>query len=169
MYRVVLTDAQRAELHERTRQPDTTSAMRDRLEMVRLSDSGFRIPWIASHLGLHQQTVRKFIKAFLSGGFDALSDKPRPGKVSAFTPEMRAALRAEIEKGERTWTAPQMADWLKERFDLSLSPNRVTAHMKREGLVYKRTSRTLAHKQDAQQVDACRTTLEMLKRGPQAG
>jgi transposase len=81
---------------------------------------------------------------------------------------MRAALYAEIEKGERTWSAPQMAEWLKEHVGLSLSPQRVTTHMRREGLVYKRTSRTLSHKQDAEQVAACRTSLEMLKRGPKA-
>lgn len=143
--------------------------MRDRYEIVRLSDAGMRISWIAPHLKLHHQTVRKFVKAFLSGGFDALYDKPRPGKASALTPSMKAALYAEIEKGERTWTAPQMAEWLHEQFGLSLSPQRVVIHMRREGLAYKRTSRSLNHKQDAEQVAARKATLDLLKRGPKAG
>jgi transposase len=142
--------------------------MRDRLEIIRLSDAGLRISRIAPLLQLHHQTVRKFVKAFLSGGLDALCDKPRPGKVSALTQPMQAALYAQIEKGERTWTASQMADWLKEQFGLSLSPQRVAFHMRREGLVYKRTSRSLKHKQDAEQVAASKASLELLKRGPKA-
>jgi hypothetical protein len=62
-----------------------------------------------------------------------------------------------------------MAAWLKEQYRLSLSPQRVAIHMRREGLVYKRTSQSLQHKQDAEQVAARRTTLEQLKRGPKAG
>lgn len=143
--------------------------MRDRLEMVRLSDAGMSVPWIAGHLNLHSQTVRKFIKAFLDGGFEALRDKPRPGKVSELTAPMKDALFAQVSKGERTWTAPQMADWLQEHFGLTLSSGRVALHMRRRGLVYKRTSRSLKHKQDADEIDAARTTLDLLKRGPKAG
>ena len=143
--------------------------MRDRLEMVRLSDAGMRVPWIAAHLNMHPQTVRKFIKSFLDGSFDALGDKPRPGKVSALTAPMKDALFAEVSKGERTWTAPQMADWLHEQYDLALSSGRVALHMRRRGLVYKRTSRSLKHKQDADEVSAVRTALDLLKRGPIAG
>jgi transposase len=127
-----------------------------------------RISWIASHLKLHHQTVRKWVKAFLSDGFEGLLDKPRPGKVSALTSEMKAALYSEIENGERTWTAPQMSDWLQEQFGLSLSPVRVAVHMRRIGLVYKRTSRSLKHKQNAEQMAARRVSLDLLKRGPKA-
>jgi transposase len=142
--------------------------MRDRLEMVRLSDAGMSVPWIATHLNLHSQTVRKFIKSFLVGGFDALGDKPRPGKVSEMTAPMKDALFAEVCKGGRTWTAAQMAAWLNEHYGLTLSKERVALHMRRRGLVYKRTSRSLKHKQDADAVVAARTTLELLKGGPKA-
>lgn len=140
--------------------------------MVRLSDAGFRVPQIGRLLGRNHQTVRQWIKAFLSGGFDALDNKPRggavSGKVSALTPAMIAALREQIEIGDRTWTARQMADWLHASFNLRLSPERVGIHMKRAGLVYKRTNRTLKHKQKAEEVAAKRTTLALLKGGPQA-
>ena len=77
MYRVILTDAQRQQLNQRAHQPGIAPSTRDRLEMVRLSDAGWSVPRIALHLHQHEQTVRSWIKAFLSGGFDALSDKPR--------------------------------------------------------------------------------------------
>lgn len=140
--------------------------------MVRLSDSGLSIPKIGDLLGLHEQTVRHWIKAFLTGGFDALHNRPSggvlAGKVSAFTPEMIAALSQAIELGKRTWSAPQMADWVDATFGVRLSPARIGFHMKRAGLVYKRTNRTLKHKQKAEEVSAKRATLALLKGGPKA-
>ena len=57
-YRVTLTDQQRQELNRRAHQRDIAPSTRDRLEMVRLCDAGWRIPQIARPLGQHHQTVR---------------------------------------------------------------------------------------------------------------
>jgi len=172
LYRVILTNEQRLELNRRAHRRDIRPEVRDRLEMVRLSDSGLSVPKISRLLAVHEQTVRHWIKAFLTGGFDALQSRPSggvvAGKVSAFTPDMVAALRQEIEQGKRTWSAPQMADWVDATFRVRLSPARIAVHMKRAGLVYKRTNRTLKHKQKAEEVSAKRTTLSLLKGGPKA-
>ncbi len=85
MIRVELTPAQRDELHARTRAPEITARTRDRLEMIRLADAGWMVPRIARHLGAHEQTVRKYVKAFLAAGFDALPDRPRPGRPPTVT------------------------------------------------------------------------------------
>src|SRR2546421_8626134 len=114
MYRIALSDEQRQELRERTRQAGIAPSTRDRLEMVRLADAGWSVPRIARHLGQHEQTVRAWIKAFLARGFDALGNKPRGGKTSALTPAILAHVRAEIAKGERTWTAAQLTAWIAE-------------------------------------------------------
>lgn len=161
MYRVILTDEQRFELKRRARRRDIGPEVRDRLEMLRLSDKGLSVPQISDLLDLHEQTVRHWIKSFLNGGFDALQNRPSggvlAGKVSAFTPEMIALLYKEIEQGKRTWSAPQMADWVDATFGVRLSPARISLHMKRAGLVYKRTNRTLKHKQKAEEVSASRS------------
>src|SRR5438105_3557631 len=54
--------------------------------MVRLSDAGWFVPKIAAHFGVHHQTVRYWIKAYLAGGFDALDDRPHTGQHSAIEP-----------------------------------------------------------------------------------
>ena len=108
MYRVTLTNEQRTELRQRTRQRGLAPSTRDRLEMVRLADAGWSAPRIARHLGQHEQTVRAWLKAFLDRGFDALVNQPRGGKHSALTPAILDAVRAEIAKAERTWTAAQL-------------------------------------------------------------
>ena len=81
MYRVCLTEEQRAELKQRTRSVAVKPRTRDRLEMVRLSAAGWSIPKIARHLQLSEQQVRFWIKRFLAAGFDALPDQPHVGRL----------------------------------------------------------------------------------------
>jgi transposase len=152
MYRVRLTAAQRAELQRRAHEKGIMPRTRDRLEMVRLSDVGWSVPKIAAHLAIHEQRVRYYIKAFLAAGFDALPDRPHPGRHSALTPAMEEAIRQELRQQERTWTAPQLADWLAERFGVRLTSGYLSRRLKRAGIAYKRTGRSLKHKQKDEEV-----------------
>lgn len=164
MYRITLTDDQRHELRSRTRQADLAASTRDRLEMVRLSDAGWSVPKIARHFAQHEQTVRAWIKAFLKGGFDALPNKPRGGKHSALTSAMLDAVRAELAKGQRTWTAAQLADWLAEHHGVRLSTDRLRVHLRRAKLSWQRTSRSLKHKQNLAEVADKQAELEELEK-----
>ncbi len=169
MYRVILTADQRRDLQQRTRQRGLASSTRDRLEMVRLSDAGWSVPRIARHLGLHEQTVRAWIKAFLAGGFDALPNQPRGGKQSALTAPLLDAVRADVARGTRTWTAAQVADWVAEHHGLRLSTGRLRVHLKRAKISWQRTSRSLKHKQDPAEVAERQAVLDELeKKGPAA-
>jgi putative transposase len=170
MYRITLTDDQRQDLRQRTRRAGIAPSLRDRLEMVRLSDVGWSVPKIARHLGAHENTVRAWIKAFIANGFDALSNKPRGGDTSDLTPAMLETVRTEIGKGTRTWSAAEIADWVAEHHGVRISPGRMRVHLKRAKLSYQRTSRSLKHKQTPEAVAARKEQLEELeKRGPRAG
>jgi transposase len=163
MYRITLTDHQRQELRERTRQAGIAPSTRDRLEMVRLSAAGWSVPKIALHLGQHEQTVRAWIKAFLQGGFDALPNKPRGGDTSELTSAMLQAARAEIAKGTRTWSASEVAEWVAEHFGVRISPGRMRVHLRRAHLSYQRTSRSLKHKQKPEEVARRKEQLDELE------
>lgn len=166
MYRITLSDEQRQDLRQRTRQVGLAPSLRDRLEMVRLSDTGWSVPRIAHYLGQHEQTVRAWIKAFLAAGFDALPNKPRGGKQSALTPAMLDAVRSELAKGTRTWSAAQLADWIAEHQGVRLSADRVRFHLKRAKITWQRTSRSLKHKQDPAEVAERQAVLtELAKKG----
>ena len=165
MYRVHLDEAGRQELNRRARAAGVMPRTRDRLEMVRLCDAGWSVPKIARHFGLSERCVRHWIRAFLAGGFDALPDKAHLGQKSALTPEIRAALRAETEKGGRTWTAQQIADWVAEHHGVRLSPLWLSRLLRREKLAYKRTSRSLKHKQRPEEVAQKRADLLTLEKG----
>jgi transposase len=77
---VRLTPEQREELNQRARARHVVPRLRERLELVRLSALGQTIPQSAHTLGHHEQTVRKYLKAFVAGGFAALPDRPIPGR-----------------------------------------------------------------------------------------
>jgi transposase len=134
--------------------------------MVRLSDTGWSVPKIARHLGIHEQTVRLWIKAFIADGFDALTNKPRGGDTSAVTPAMLEAARAEITASQRTWSASQVADWIAAHYGVRIGPGRMRVHLARAGLSYQRTSRSLKHKQQPEAVAERKDQLQELeKRG----
>jgi len=169
MYRVKLTDTQREELKRRTHEPGVMPRTRDRLEMVRLSDAGWSIPKIAPHLGVSESCVRRWVKRYLEGGFDALPDRPHVGQPSSLTPEMIEAVRAEIGKGDRAWSAAQIAGWTHERFDIRLSADWLSRLLKRNRLSYQRTSRSLKHKQDPCAVEEKAAELALLEKGGAKG
>jgi len=165
MYRVHLNQAEREELQRRTRRRPLAPQTRDRLEMVRLSNAGWSIPKIASHLQAHEQTVRRWIKTFLQAGFEALRDKPRPGKPSAIGPDILEQVKAWLQQDQRTWSAPQIAQQVQERFGIRRSPAPWRRLLRRERLSYKRTRRTLSHKQKPEEVAKKQADLETLKKG----
>ncbi|MER3485294.1 MAG: helix-turn-helix domain-containing protein [Chloroflexota bacterium] len=149
IFRVSLTPAQRAEWNRRTREPGTTPRLRDRLEMVRLSDAGWTVPQIARHLGRHEQTVRAQVKAFLAGGFDALRPHRSPGRPPTVRADDLDALERLLDESAgagRTWTLGQLTRWLGQERGVTVSPGRLRVLLKQRRFRWKRTKRTVRHK-----------------------
>src|SRR6266849_1468330 len=121
LYRIRLSEDQLQDLKRRTARRATAPRTRDRLEMVRLSHAGWSIPRIARHVRIYEEQVRYWVKRFLAGGFDALPDQPHMGQKSALTPEILAAFKQELRKGDRIWTAQQVADWMAEHHGVQRS------------------------------------------------
>ena len=167
MYRVRLTDAQHLELNRRAHELGVKPRTRDRLEMVRLAAAGWSIPQIAVHLGICEKRVRHWIKVFLQHGFDALPDRPHPGQPSSLTPAMEEAIRQELRRTAQTWSAQQIADWVAEQYGVRLTPEYLAQRLKRARIAYKRTGRSLKHKQDPDAVADQQAAMEgHEKKGP---
>jgi transposase len=170
LIRVELNTEQREELRRRTRKRGTDPRTRDRLEMVRLADTGWRIPRIARHLGYHEQTVRKYIKRFIAGGFDRLPDKPHPGRRAKVTGEMLLALERLLDQSDRTWTTPQLARWLEDEYHVRVHPDHLARLLHRRGFNWKRTKRSVSHKQKDPLLQAAKAAeLEELKKSGPGG
>jgi transposase len=165
LYRVQLTEEQRGELIRRTREPGLKRRTRDRLELVRLADTGMSIPQLAQLFRADEGRVRFWIKRFLSEGFDALEDQPHPGQPSRLTPELLAVVRAQLAKGDRTWTLGQLADWLETEHGLRLTPDHLGFLLRRAQYSCHRTERSVRHAQDPEEVAERQADLETLEKG----
>lgn len=143
MIRVSLTAAEQEHLRLRARSADART--RDRLEMIRLADAGWSIPRIARHLGFHEQTVRRQVKAFLTGGFDALPDRPRSGRPPQITEADLQAVDALLDAGERTWTLRQLVAWLAAERQVGIHPEHLRRLLRARRFTWKRTVSSVAH------------------------
>jgi transposase len=74
-------------------------------------------------------------------------------------------LRQVVGQDGRTWTGPQVAQWLLEHYGITLNRTHLCEVLVRNGMSYKRTTRTLRHKQKPEQVAAKQADLETLKKG----
>ena len=151
LIRVHLSAAQRKELFERQRHLPVVSRMWRRLEIVRQADWDGRAPAIAEWLGMHVQTVRAYLKAFQVSGFAGLADRPRSGRPPRLGPEDWVAVEALLDQaatGERTWTLPQLTDWLARERGVSISASRLSRLLRMRRFRWKRTKHSLQHKAD---------------------
>jgi transposase len=165
LYRVELSPEQAEELVRRTRAADIKPRTRDRLEMVRLCAAGYRVPVIARLLHITPNRVRYWLRRYQDGGFDALRDQPHRGRPGSLTPAHLQALREEFTRANRTWSARQIAAWLAEHHGVRLHPDHLATLLKRASLSYKRTERSLAHKQDPAAVAAVARQLAEWEKG----
>lgn len=149
--RLALSTDQRDELARRLRARTTERREYERLRIVQVVADGATIPEAARALGLHEQTVRKFVKRFAAEGFAGLADRPRAGRPPRLTDDdlgaVEARLDADAESGARTWTLPQLAAWLGETRGVTVTPGHLGERLKARDFRWKRTKRSTAHKQ----------------------
>ena len=169
MIGVSLPPAQRAEVEGLRRDVTLSPSERDRVEMVLLSAVGWSPPRIARHLGYHPATVRTVLVGFGEAGPASLRRRP-PG------PPPDATRRAQVETAlarlldqDRTWTSGQLAAALAAD-GILLSARQTRRYLQGMGARWRRTARTLRHKQDLRKVERAKSALASLKkRPPRAG
>jgi transposase len=157
MIQLRLSDDQRQELQRRLRQHGLSPVPALRLEIIRL----------AADVGCHEQTARKFVKAFRTDGFAGLEDRPRPGPHRRLLDTHLQALDRLLDQTDRTWTAPQLAVWLEREQGVRVHPDYLRRVLHRRRFAYKRTKRDVAHKRkDPALHDAKAADLEVLAKPP---
>jgi transposase len=167
MIRAQLDDATHDELQALRRKP-LPPKVRDRIEMVNLSDAGWSPPRIAKHLGYCGQTVRDTIRGFLARGLDALYPF-RSGRPPDIAHRDRVAehLRRLLAE-DRTWTSRQLSQALAEQ-GIRLGARQVRRHLRRIQAGYRRTASSLKHKQDPAKAERAGHILDNLKAKAVAG
>jgi transposase len=163
MLRLRLTAEERSAVQALRRDPTLTPAERDRVEMACLADADWGAPAIAAHLGYNPVTVRRLLKRFPETGVAGLRRKlPGPPPDTARREQVETALGTLLDR-DRTWTAGQLAAALREEFGIALSPRQARKYLGRIA-AWRRTVRTLRHKQDGAKVERAKSVLGSLKK-----
>ena len=164
MLRLRLTPDQRDAAQALRRDRTLMPAERDRVEMACLADAGWSAPAIAAHLGYNPVTVRRLLKRFPETGVAGLRRRPPgPPPNTARREQVEAALGALLDR-DRTWTAAQLAAALGEA-GITLSPRQTRKYLGRIA-AWRRTARTLRHKQDPAKAERAEAVLGSLKKRP---
>ena len=164
MLRLRLTHDERAAVQALRRDPTLSPPERDRVEMVCLAEGGWGAPAIAAHLGCNPVTVRRLLRRFPESGVAGLRRRPPgPPPDTARRERVEAALGALLDQ-DRTWTAAQLADALAE-VGIALSPRQTRKYLGRIA-AWRRTVRTLRHKQDPAKAERAKRVLTALKKRP---
>jgi putative transposase len=167
MILITLDNATRDELRT-LRRTDLAPKVRDRIEMVCLSDAGWSPPQIAAHLGCHPQTVRNLLRAFLGRGTAALSPfRSGPAPDTQRFDQIADVLRQLLGQ-DRTWTSRQLSQAL-AGCGIALGARQVRRYLQRLGSRYRRTASTLKHKQNPAQAERARRVLANLQAKAVAG
>jgi putative transposase len=165
MVRVMLPPSQRVEVEGLRRDTTLTPAERDRVEMVLLSAAGWSAPAVAAHLGYHPATVRAVLVRFGEGSAAALRRKPPgPPPDRARRERVEAALGRLLDR-DRTWTSGHLAAALAEE-GIALSGRQTRRYLRGMGAGWRRTVRTLRHKQDPAKAERAKRVLASLKKRP---
>ena len=146
------------------RDPSLSPAERDRVVIVCLADAGWSAPAIAAHLRYNPVTVRRLLRRFPETGVAGLRRKvPGPPPDTARRERVEAALTRLLDQ-DRTWTAAQLAAALVEQ-GIALSPRQTRKYLGRIA-AWRRTARTLRHKQDPAKAERAKNVLASLKKRP---
>src|SRR5215475_13206038 len=154
MIHIQLNDTVRNDL-QALRRDDLPARVRDRLEMVCLSDAGWPVPRIAAHLGYCAATVRTVLQDFRRRGLEALYPRRRgPAPDLARRQHVHDRL-TELLGQPRTWTSRQLSEALAGT-GLRLSPRQLRRYLRAMRAGYRRTASTVRHKQDPAKVERAR-------------
>ena len=165
MLRLRLTGEQRDAVQALRRDRSVSPAERDRVEIVCLADAGWGAPAIAAHLGCNPVTVRRLLKRFPATGVAGLRRKaPGPPPDTARREQVEAALGTLLDR-DRTWTAAQLAAALGDELGIALSARQTRKYLGRIA-AWRRTVRTLRHKQEPAKAERAKQVLGSLKKRP---
>jgi transposase len=133
--------------------------------MILLSAAGWGPPRIASHLRCHPETVRRLLKRFQHAGIAALRQRRTGPPPDVARRQQVTAVLDRLLAQDRTWTARHLAAALAEQ-GIALSTRQTRRYLSGMRARWRRTARTLKHKQDPVRAARAAQTLAVFKKKP---
>jgi transposase len=120
---------------------------RRRLAVQRVSD-GYSTQEVADFLGVDPSTVRRWLAAFRGRGEAGLAIKPAPGRPGKLnSTQEKIAVRWLTESptrhgfGTGLWTAPRLAQLIRDEFGVDLNPRYLSTWLRERGLTPQKPER----------------------------
>jgi transposase len=152
MIRVEITDDQRRELAQVSRQAVGRVALR--AHMVLLAGRGYSVPRIAEVHDCGQDVVRLWLQRYSEDAVRGWEDTPRPGRprthpLAGHIVDAQASQSPECSRHiQSCWTVGLRAAYLATRFRLTLSPSSIRRYLHARGWRWARPRLAPAHKAD---------------------
>jgi transposase len=132
-----LSRTQREAMWRRFKQTDDRR-IAERLHAILLLDSGLNADAVSSILHIHPKTIKRWIKAFASGGEDALTSFNYVGGDGWMTDEQLHQFTTWLDADVRS--TAEAIDWVEQQFRLSYSESGMRKLLKRLDYRYKQPS-----------------------------
>ena len=161
---ISLTTDEDAKLREVEQSPQLRGKVRQRAQVLRLSNQGWKAGQIALYTGRSDTSIGRDFDRWGMGGLSGLADSPPPGNTAIIDEVARAFLRERLEE-DRTWNATQLADAVAEHFGVGVDPETIRRHLRGMNYSWKRTRYVPACSPDPDEEHAARAALETLKKG----
>jgi len=136
-----LSDEERRTIEQRAHSRTAAARQVERAKIIWLAAQGLLVPAIATRLGIHEQTVRDWLKRFNAQGMAGLDDRPRPGKPRTYLSEQRSEVVAtaltnplELDLPFASWTLSRLQAYLNEHKGIPIKRTRIDEILLTEGL-----------------------------------
>lgn len=129
-----LSRSQREDMWRRFKQTDD-HRVAERLHAILLLDSGQNADAVSSILHIHPKTLKRWIKAFASGGEDALLSLKYVGGDDWMTDEQQQQFTTWLDSDVRS--TAEAITWVEQQFGLSYSDSGMRKLLKRLDYRYK--------------------------------
>jgi transposase len=150
-----LTIQERRELQKIARCADPSGRASQRATVVLMSADGASGRNIARVLGMGLRTVREIRRKWRREGYEGLYDDPRSGRPRRADKGYVRLLRQVVQTDPRRmgycfahWTAPRLAEYLRQRTGIGLCDDHVRRLLKGLGFVWRKTKLTIRNLQN---------------------
>ena len=153
---VQLTLQERKELHRISRDGDKPSRARIRATIILMSAEAMSARQIVEATGTCERAVRDARRRWRRQAYNGLYDRPRTGRPPRADGRYRRLLSRvvctdprKLGYGFAQWTAPRLAEYLKQKTGIGLCDDWVRMLLKSQGFVWRKTKLTIRNLQDA--------------------
>lgn len=144
----------------------------NRATALLLLAAGVSVPEILQSLGISRNTLVNWKRRWLRKRHFGLDDAPREGRPARMTPKHVRLLLHAVRRDPRhmgyaftRWTAPRLAEYLRQRTKVTITPAWISELLRRNGFVWRRTKRTMRNLQNPLATEKAWRALQRLKKG----